>query len=159
MTDSQLSVSLSTLLCQEAEECFDEDSFTNLKHCATTSQTDDDFVQVLLHREVSARKKSPSTSFAVNPSWIKSARPEAIAWFLISQESWVIPLLSVACLSLAAKMEECGVPSLLEFQLEEYEFKSNVIQRMELLFEYIGLEIRFYHSFCLHPTLYGCILQ
>lgn len=83
MTDSQLSVSLSTLLCQEAEECFDEDSFTNLKHCATTSQTDDDFVQVLLHREVSARKKSPSTSFAVNPSWIKSARPEAIAWFLI----------------------------------------------------------------------------
>lgn len=162
MADSQSSVSLCSLLCQETEQCFDEDSFTNLKHKATTSETDDEFVEALLRREVSFGIKSPSASSAMIPNWIKSARSEAIAWFLnmrdffgfrfqtvylsvtyvdrflstrsiASQESWVIPLLSVACLSLAAKMEECSVPSLSEFQLEEYEFESKVIQRMELL--------------------------
>lgn len=46
---------------------------------------------------------------------------------------WAIKLLSVACLSLAAKMEEVKVPALSEFQTEEYKFASNVILRMELL--------------------------
>ncbi|KAI8018371.1 Cyclin-D4-1 [Camellia lanceoleosa] len=41
-------------------------------------------------------------------------------------------LLSVACLSLATKMEEYRVPSLSEFQLE-CNFESKVIQRMEHL--------------------------
>lgn len=39
----------------------------------------------------------------------------------------------MACLSLAAKMEECTVPALPEFCVEEYSFESSVIQRMELL--------------------------
>lgn len=39
----------------------------------------------------------------------------------------------MACLSLAAKMEEIKVPALSEFQSEECNFKSKVIQRMELL--------------------------
>lgn len=39
----------------------------------------------------------------------------------------------MACLSLAVKMEECRPPALSEYQLEEYHFSSNVIQRMELL--------------------------
>ncbi|BBH05898.1 cyclin d5 [Prunus dulcis] len=46
---------------------------------------------------------------------------------------WAIRLLSVACLSLAAKMEECKVPALSEFQVQDYNFESKVIQRMELL--------------------------
>lgn len=46
---------------------------------------------------------------------------------------WAIRLLSVACLSLAAKMEELKVPSLPEFLLDDYNFDSKVIQRMELL--------------------------
>ncbi|XP_012079400.1 cyclin-D5-1 isoform X2 [Jatropha curcas] len=46
---------------------------------------------------------------------------------------WAIRLLSVACLSLAAKMEECRVPSLSEFPMEDYCFENKVIQRMELL--------------------------
>ncbi|XP_038714692.1 cyclin-D5-1-like [Tripterygium wilfordii] len=50
-----------------------------------------------------------------------------------SKESWAIPLLSVACLSLAAKMEEVNVPTLSDYQVEEYRFESKVIQRMELL--------------------------
>ncbi|KAL6013094.1 hypothetical protein ACLOJK_003584 [Asimina triloba] len=48
-------------------------------------------------------------------------------------KDWAIRLLSVACLSLAAKMEECRVPALSEFPVEDYEFENKVIQRMELL--------------------------
>ncbi|XP_058068940.1 cyclin-D5-1-like isoform X2 [Magnolia sinica] len=46
--------------------------------------------------------------------------------------SWVIWLLSIACLSLAAKMEEHEPPELSKYQMEEFDFKSKLIQRMEL---------------------------
>ncbi|KAH7511203.1 hypothetical protein FEM48_ZijujUnG0035300 [Ziziphus jujuba var. spinosa] len=46
---------------------------------------------------------------------------------------WAFRLLSVACLSLAAKMEECRVPTLSEFLVQDYDFESKVIQKMELL--------------------------
>ncbi|XP_050205853.1 cyclin-D5-1-like isoform X2 [Mercurialis annua] len=95
-------------------------------------------------------------------SWVKCARLDAIEWIFntrailgfhfhtaylsvtyfdrfLSKRSiddgklWAIRLLSVACLSLAAKMEECRVPSLSEFPIEDYCFENKVIQRMELL--------------------------
>nr|CAB61221.1 cyclin D1 [Antirrhinum majus] len=48
---------------------------------------------------------------------------------------WPMQLLSVACLSLAAKMEESLVPSLLDLQVEgaNFIFEPRNIQRMELL--------------------------
>ncbi|WZZ68569.1 hypothetical protein YC2023_079939 [Brassica napus] len=48
---------------------------------------------------------------------------------------WPMQLLAVACLSLAAKMEEVVVPSLFDFQVEgvKYIFEAKTIQRMELL--------------------------
>ncbi|KAL1355242.1 cyclin-D1-1 [Arachis duranensis] len=48
---------------------------------------------------------------------------------------WPLQLLSIACLSLAAKMEEPLVPSLLDLQVEgaKYIFEPRTIQRMELL--------------------------
>ncbi|KAE9597047.1 hypothetical protein Lal_00007629 [Lupinus albus] len=48
---------------------------------------------------------------------------------------WQLQLLSVACLSLAAKMEEPMVPSLLNLQVEspKYIFEPKTIRRMELL--------------------------
>ncbi|XP_041015697.1 cyclin-D1-1 [Juglans microcarpa x Juglans regia] len=48
---------------------------------------------------------------------------------------WQLQLLSVACLSLAAKMEELLVPSLLDLQVEgaKYIFAPSTISRMELL--------------------------
>ncbi|BAT99585.1 hypothetical protein VIGAN_10104300 [Vigna angularis var. angularis] len=48
---------------------------------------------------------------------------------------WPLQLLSVACLSLAAKMEEPLVPSLLDLQVEgaKYLFEPITIRRMELL--------------------------
>lgn len=51
------------------------------------------------------------------------------------QKSWAIQLASVACLSLAAKMEERQVPLLFALQVGEAEhvFEPRTIQRMELL--------------------------
>ncbi|KAK4773850.1 hypothetical protein SAY87_028869 [Trapa incisa] len=48
---------------------------------------------------------------------------------------WPMQLLSVACLSLAAKMEEPLVPSLLDIQVEgaKFVFEPRTIRRMELL--------------------------
>ncbi|PIA56602.1 hypothetical protein AQUCO_00700743v1 [Aquilegia coerulea] len=48
---------------------------------------------------------------------------------------WMIQLAAVACLSIAAKVEETQVPLLLDFQVEEtmYVFEAKTIQRMELL--------------------------
>ncbi|XP_078165165.1 cyclin d5;1 isoform X2 [Carex rostrata] len=48
-------------------------------------------------------------------------------------KAWAVRLLSIACLSLAAKMEENKVITLTDFQFEDYLFKCNAIQRMELL--------------------------
>ncbi|KAG6407871.1 hypothetical protein SASPL_130871 [Salvia splendens] len=54
---------------------------------------------------------------------------------LPKMNGWPLQLLSVACLSLAAKMEERLVPSLLDFQVEDakYIFEPRTVQRMELL--------------------------
>ncbi|GMI83678.1 CYCLIN D3;1 [Hibiscus trionum] len=48
---------------------------------------------------------------------------------------WMIQLVAVTCLSLAAKVEETQVPLLLDLQVEEtkHVFESKTIQRMELL--------------------------
>ncbi|PIN25367.1 G1/S-specific cyclin D [Handroanthus impetiginosus] len=48
---------------------------------------------------------------------------------------WMSQLAAVACLSLAAKVEETQVPFLLDLQVEEskYVFEAKTIQRMELL--------------------------
>ncbi|KAK6923139.1 Cyclin, N-terminal [Dillenia turbinata] len=95
-------------------------------------------------------------------TWLKRARHDAVKWILntrsyfgfgystaylsvtyfdgfLSKRSidsgklWAIKLLSVACLSLAAKLNECKIPALSEYHLEDYEFESKVIQKMELL--------------------------
>ncbi|XP_022745875.1 cyclin-D3-1-like [Durio zibethinus] len=48
---------------------------------------------------------------------------------------WMIHLVAVTCISLAAKVEETQVPLLLDLQVEEtkYVFEAKTIQRMELL--------------------------
>ncbi|THU70316.1 hypothetical protein C4D60_Mb08t23710 [Musa balbisiana] len=57
------------------------------------------------------------------------------AYELPQGKAWMTQLLSVACLSLAAKMEETEVPLSLDLQVGDakYVFEARTIQRMELL--------------------------
>ncbi|KAI4316615.1 hypothetical protein L6164_024580 [Bauhinia variegata] len=149
---------VSSLLCHENETFLeDEDSFTHLRDC---NMAEDEYLNILIEREIDLGfKKDEPLGFG---NWIKHARLDAINWILktratfgfrfqtaylsvtymdrfLSRRSidsdkyWAIRILSVACLSIAAKIEECNVPALSEFQLEDYSFESKVIQRMELL--------------------------
>lgn len=56
-------------------------------------------------------------------------------WSMQKGKGWPLQLSSVACLSLAAKMEEISVPLLLDLQIKEptFIFKPKTIQRMELM--------------------------
>ncbi|KAA8528341.1 hypothetical protein F0562_035696 [Nyssa sinensis] len=57
------------------------------------------------------------------------------AYELPKGKAWMMQLLAVACLSLAAKMEETEVPLCLDLQVGEskFVFEARTIQRMELL--------------------------
>ncbi|XP_051149989.1 cyclin-D5-3-like [Andrographis paniculata] len=52
---------------------------------------------------------------------------------LDEEKQWVVRLLCISCLSIAAKMVEMKVPRLSEFCCEGYTFGSKIIQRMEVL--------------------------
>uniref|UniRef100_A0A0D9VLB1 Cyclin C-terminal domain-containing protein n=1 Tax=Leersia perrieri TaxID=77586 RepID=A0A0D9VLB1_9ORYZ len=64
---------------------------------------------------------------------LAAARRDALDWIWKEDKAWVLQLLAVVCLSLAAKMEETFVPLLLDFQVVEAKcFEASVIKRMEL---------------------------
>ncbi|KAF7127253.1 hypothetical protein RHSIM_Rhsim11G0151800 [Rhododendron simsii] len=74
------------------------------------------------------------------PDFLRSidltSRQDSINWILKKKANgWPFQLLAVACLSLAAKMEERYVPLLLDLQIFEpkFLFESQMVQRMELL--------------------------
>ncbi|KDP41628.1 hypothetical protein JCGZ_16035 [Jatropha curcas] len=148
--------------CLEEEEVMiDEDAFIDISMSyGGDLGREEDYLEMLFEREINFRLKRDQSMDIDN--WVKCARLEAITWILKtraffgfrlqtaylsmtyfdrflsrrsidSEKSWAVKLLSVACLSLAAKMEEIKVPSLSEFQIEDYNFESRVIQRMELL--------------------------
>ncbi|KAK9756428.1 hypothetical protein RND81_01G096500 [Saponaria officinalis] len=99
-----------------------------------------------------------------DPSFLGLARKEAVDWMLKvhshysfsvltallavnyldrfmfrfefqKDKQWMTQLSAVACLSLAAKVEEISVPLLIDFQVEDckYMFEAKTIQRMEIL--------------------------
>ncbi|XP_074577424.1 putative cyclin-D7-1 [Curcuma longa] len=52
----------------------------------------------------------------------------------VKWEDWMMELLSIACLSIASKMDEVSVPSFLDLQMDDldHSFESITIQQMEL---------------------------
>ncbi|KAJ1690186.1 hypothetical protein LUZ63_014341 [Rhynchospora breviuscula] len=101
-------------------------------------------------------------SSVVIDDWFKSVRFDAVQWILRTsiylgmsfqtsylavtyfdrfslrriidkEKPWAARLLSIACLSLAAKMEEYRAPFLSEYTSNGYNFNADSIQRMELL--------------------------
>ncbi|XP_068654177.1 cyclin-D3-1-like [Aristolochia californica] len=124
---------------------------------------EDEDLLALSSKENEAASKLLQNYLAGDP-FLSSARREAVVWmlkvtahysftaltavlsvnyldrFLASlhfqrDKPWMTQLAAVACLSLAAKVEETQVPLLLDLQVEEtkYVFEAKTIQRMELL--------------------------
>ncbi|XP_074381392.1 cyclin-D5-1-like [Apium graveolens] len=179
----ETSCSLPSLFCHEDESCLN-DNFNSF------SQSDDEYIQTLIQKETTFDFGSSDSSRK-----LKCARLDAINWTFttrsifgfhirtaylsltyfdqfISRRSidnekvWAIRLLAVACLSLAAKMEERKVPLLTEYYVDEYNFEGSMIQRMELLvlnalewklglitpFEFINYFITKFFGYCTPPT-------
>ncbi|KAK8716623.1 hypothetical protein V6N13_043928 [Hibiscus sabdariffa] len=144
---------------ETARECYQSVYSNHYQSCFVSENEDNEYIENLILRETHVGfKTNPSTSKA----WLQSARLDAIEWIFNTRETfgfqvhtaylavtyfdrfisirsidegklWAVRLLSIACLSLAVKMEECKVAVLSEFHTEDYEFQSKVIQRMELL--------------------------
>ncbi|KAK9670267.1 hypothetical protein RND81_13G190400 [Saponaria officinalis] len=121
---------------------------------------DDVYFTNLIQKELNF--ESILSSSSNHPSWLIDSRFEAVKWILDTQnllkyrnqtaylsvsyldlflsircinedKMWVIRLLSVACLSLAAKMEENNVASLSEYRVSDLGFDCRAVQKMELL--------------------------
>lgn len=149
------------LLCDEDKSCVNEDDQHNLGSQLRDLVYEDDYLQMLVQKERTL-PSIYSASSSNYPSWLKNSRSLAIIWILNAKDSfgfknqtaylsviyldrflsrryiyehqaWAVALLAVASLSLAAKMDECKVPALSEYQVPYYVFNGNVIQNMELL--------------------------
>ncbi|KAL7090122.1 hypothetical protein ACP275_12G020700 [Erythranthe tilingii] len=144
------------LLCEEDESTLNEHSEEkdeDLQYCSV-SDADNVFVEMPLQREIAFRWNQRK--------WLKRARSDAIKWIIdtkaifryqyrtaylsliyidrflarrwISEgQLWNIKILSVACLSLAAKMEEIRAMPVTRYHVEGYNFQGNTIQKMELM--------------------------
>ncbi|KAK4782300.1 hypothetical protein SAY86_016402 [Trapa natans] len=127
-----------------------------------SEKEDEEYVNMLFDRETSSGSFHCTEDRWSSGDWIKRARVEAFSWIIttraffgfqfptaylsmtyfdrflskrspVSEDSWAIRLLAVACLSLAAKMEEIHVPLLSDFSSKDHTFRGEVVQGMELL--------------------------
>ncbi|GMH13829.1 hypothetical protein Nepgr_015670 [Nepenthes gracilis] len=117
---------LSTLLSKEEENPLKENVVTNFSLSAVRSEAVVWMLRVHAYYSFSALTAILSVNY--------------LDRFLFSfefqrEKPWLTQLAAVACLSLAAKVEETYVPLLLDFQVEEteYVFEARTIQRMEIL--------------------------
>ncbi|XP_015972346.1 cyclin-D5-1-like [Arachis duranensis] len=137
----------------------EEHSLAPLQHYDSASE--DEYVSILIERETGTLAFKNIESF-IFVNCFSHSRMNALNWILQTRATlgfsfqtaylsmayfdrflskcsidsgkcWKMRLLSIACLTLAAKMEESEVPVLTEFQSEDYCFENKVIQRMELL--------------------------
>lgn len=131
-------------------------------HLLLLDPDDDEYVALMLSKEASAAADAAATGGEEVGGWTKAARAVCVDWiaktnarfrfcgktayvavtyldrFLAQRrvdrgQEWALQLLAVACLSLAAKVEEHRVPRLPEFRPDHYDFDCASILRMELL--------------------------
>ncbi|KAL1183444.1 hypothetical protein V6Z11_A02G183200 [Gossypium hirsutum] len=127
-------------------DCFFEQDDELFVLMSKEKQTHHGYIDVNLNKPlVLARKQALGLFFKVKEHYGFNALTMVLAvnYFdrfisslkLQQDNPWMSQLAAVACLSLAAKVEEAQVPLLLDLQVEEsdYVFDSKTIQRMELL--------------------------
>ncbi|XP_028787098.1 cyclin-D5-1-like [Neltuma alba] len=139
----------------------DENSGMDWMNPCSVFEDEEEYIEILFKREMGFAPPSDDCSTSA-AKCLKSARVGAIDWIFntgakfgfkshtiylsvtyfdqfLSRRSideakdWAFQLLSMACLSLAAKMEEQNVPTLSELPGKEYCFENKVIRKMELL--------------------------
>ncbi|KAK9061907.1 hypothetical protein SSX86_019091 [Deinandra increscens subsp. villosa] len=158
--DPDATFTLPSLLCEEDDSSLDHQ--VKIKVSQPRSD-DDQYIRSLIERETQSNDSScVICDDESTKNWFKCARLDAVNWIFSTREiwgfhfrtaylsltyfdrfnsrrviddgkEWAIELLGIACLSLAAKMEEQIVPSLSHFKAQGYIFESSVIQRMELM--------------------------
>ncbi|KAK7263265.1 hypothetical protein RJT34_30852 [Clitoria ternatea] len=153
------------LYCSETTSDVTSDDALKLNVLLGDTDSDESFLLNLLESEHDQKQEQTNSLGQLRKrTWLINARDEAINWilkvhayysfrpqtaylsvnyldrFLLSHsltqdKTWPLQLLSVACLALAAKMEETKVPLLLDLQVIEskFLFKPKTVQRMELL--------------------------
>ncbi|KAL7613266.1 hypothetical protein Lser_V15G07425 [Lactuca serriola] len=158
--DPDTTFSLPSLLCEEDESSLNE---IKLDASLPKSEDDRYILSLIETESKSNDYGCVCVSDDDNSrNWFKCARLDAINWIFSTREilgfqfrtaylsltyfdrfisrrfidigkEWAIQLLCIACLSLAAKMEEQVAPSLSHYKAQGYNFESSVIQRMELM--------------------------
>ncbi|GKA86157.1 cyclin-D1-1 [Tanacetum coccineum] len=129
----------SDLLCAEESDilCGADQSECTTEECSYEYEHFPDFDDSIAEFIEQERKFVPGIDYVErfhSQALDASARGESVAWILKSN-GWPLQLLAVACLSLAAKMEEPLVPSIIDLQVEgaKYIFEPRTIRRMEFL--------------------------
>lgn len=147
----------------EIESEGDEFSYYLSENLNYLSENEDEYVKLLLQKERDFGYGCYDAQCEIkSKTWMKCARLDSIDWifntgaylgfqihtaylsitffdrFLSKRpinegKFWAFPLLSVVCLSLAAKIEETKVPSLSDFPIKEFNVENALIQKMELL--------------------------
>ncbi|XP_074576798.1 cyclin-D5-2-like [Curcuma longa] len=151
------------LLCDEDDASCVRFSLTDVAqlHQAPADSDEDDYVRKLEARD-SVFSPQRQEIFSSRRDCFSHARSDAIRWILrtkfcfgfsfrtaylavtyfdrfLAQRSigkgkpWAVRLLSLASVSVAAKMEECSVPTLVDLQSDGFSFDASSVQRMELL--------------------------
>ncbi|XP_075480074.1 cyclin-D5-1-like [Primulina tabacum] len=144
-------------VCKEGEASVDEEERDEITSIMEGVE-DEDYIQTLLDRELA----SGGIQVPEGGDWILQGRLGGIHYILEKREflglrfrtaylsaayldgflsrkpiaaekPWTIKLLSMACLSLAAKMEESTVIPLSGFRWKDFNFESRHVLRMELL--------------------------
>ncbi|KAI4388662.1 hypothetical protein MLD38_000971 [Melastoma candidum] len=153
--------SISSFICRETQECLDDDRLDEVSLC---DGLDDEYLRTMFEREIVCCSGSrKGGSLLADDEGMKCTRSDAVSWIIKSRDTfrfrfqtvymsvmyfdrflakrsidrekpWAMWLLTAACLSLAAKMEESTVPNLSSLQNQlEYYLSNQMIQRMELL--------------------------
>ncbi|XP_074295286.1 cyclin-D5-1 isoform X2 [Silene latifolia] len=127
------------LLCDEDQYCIndedDQDKHNLIIQSCCDLEYEDDYIKNLILKELNfeSSNNTSSSSSIDYPSWLRDSRFDAVRWILNENKLWAVRLLSVACLSLAAKMEESKVAALSEYPVLDFGFDTHAIQKMELL--------------------------
>ncbi|XP_057806768.1 cyclin-D5-1-like [Salvia miltiorrhiza] len=152
---------LPNLLCEESNILLREKEDENVGFCSV-SESDSEFIEMMLKNEASFQPDGDANSVLTEGWWFQSVRSGIIKWILQKRAEFgyhyrtaylslvyfdryltrvklsegklmKLQILSIACLSLAAKMEECEARLLAEYTREGYQFCNTYITKMELI--------------------------